>query len=495
MFQIDTFISLYSLFNVSFSRAIRKARHLGDTLMDQIVEHPDTTILDENGLKEKNTESQGAGYSTVRAFNRQLVLNYLRIHGPTPRVAIAKSLGLSRATVSSVIEELEKVKLVQDGEKIGAAHAGTISKGGKRPTQVHFNVNAGYIIGIDVGRSRLRIYLTNLKPEIIDQEDDYSFDIRRGGKKSILFIANKVKALVKNSYKRWGEIRGIGLAFPGVPDPTSPRLISPLDLENWSGGDITMLLRKELELEENFPIYLENDANMGALGESRYGKGVGVGNLIYIKLSNGIGAGLLLNGELYRGNGAAGEFGHVLLENEDHLNEDSTRCTSCGKYGCLEATAGLQAIVKDARRISKSPRIQSLKDAPITPKLMADLIVAAEEDGDIESQNVLERAGKRIGKAIGSCLINIYNPSMILLDGGSVRPSKEGNVYTNEFLLKSLHQSAKDASMPVNWAGTQIVDGDLGDDAVGFGTIATVIDNDAELNMPKNAGRNLIAVI
>lgn len=452
--------------------------------MDHIDKHPNTTIPDEDNSQKKRSESQGADYNTVRIFNRQLILTYLRTHGQTPRVAIAKRLGLSRATVSSVIEELIENGLVHEGEKIGATSPGEISKGGKRATQVYFNVEAGYIIGIDVGRSRLRIYLTNLKPEIIDQDDDYSFDIMMGGEKSISLIADKVKALVKNNYKSWEKIRGIGLALPGVPDPINNQLISPHDLAHWYNGDIAMLLRNKLGRASEFPVYLENDANMGALGESRYGKGAGIKNLIYIKLSTGIGAGLLLNGELYRGNGGAGEFGHVFVEENEYL------CTSCGKRGCLEATAGLQAIVKDARNPSDRSH-----ETPIIPEMMADVIIAAQGESGAKSREALERAGKHIGKAIGNCLINIYNPSMILLDGGSVRPSKGNTVYRNTFLLKSLLQSAQDSSMAVNWAGTQILDGKLGDDAVALGAVATVIDSDKELNMPKDRMRTLSGLL
>ena len=441
--------------------------------MEPMVEKPDTIRPDENELLE-NSES---GYTFVRPLNYRRVLNHLRIDGPKPRVAIAKSLGLSRATVSSIIDELVKGELVYEGEKIGATSSGPISKGGKRATQVHFNTRAGYIIGIDLGRSRLRIYLTDLEPTIIDQLD-YPFDIKMGSEKGIPLIAKAVKRLIRNNYTIEEKVRGIGLALPGVPDPILHNLISPRDLANWRNVDISMKLRNELGRKKNFPIYLENDANMGALGESRYSAGKRVGNLIYIKLSNGINAGLLLNGDLYRGNGAAGEFGHIFVE------DNQRQCPSCGNSGCLEITAGLQAIVKNARAKSGSERILSFKDAPITPERMADVIIAAQEEGDVGCQNVLEHAGEQIGQAIGNCLINIYNPSLILLDGGIMRPSKNNIVYKNEFLLKSLHQSAKHASMPVNWEGTQILDGTLGDDAVGFGTIATVIDNDVEFKMP-----------
>ncbi len=451
--------------------------------MDQKVEKPDTIRLDENEL----LENPAGGHTSVRPLNYRRVLNHLRIDGPKPRVAIAKSLGLSRATVSSIIDELVKSELVYEGEKIGATSSGPISKGGKRATQVHFNTRAGYIIGIDLGRSRLRIYLTDLEPTIIDQLD-YPFDIKMGSEKGIPLIANAVKRLIRNNYAIEEKVRGIGLALPGVPDPILHNLISPRHLANWRNVDISMKLRNELGRKKNFPIYLENDANMGALGESRYGAGKKVGNLIYIKLSSGIGAGLLLNGNLYRGNGAAGEFGHVFVE------DNQRKCPSCGNSGCLEITAGLQAIVKNAREKSDSERILSFKDAPITPEHMADVIIAAQDEDDVNSRKVLELAGEQIGQAIGNCLINIYNPSVILLDGGIVRPSKNKAVYKNEFLLKSLYQSAKNASMPVAWQGTQILDGKLGDDAVGFGTIATVIDNDVEFKMPEDGSKSLIGV-
>ena len=453
--------------------------------MDPMVEKSDTIHPNEN----EAPENLRGGHTLVRSLNYRRVLNHLRIDGPKPRVAIAKSLGLSRATVSGIIDELVKRELVYEGEKIGATSSGPISKGGKRATQVHFNTRAGYIIGIDLGRSRMRIYLTDLEPIIIDQSD-YPLDIQVGSKEIIPLIANGIEALLKKNYLSWEKVRGIGLALPGVPDPLFHNLISPRDLKNWSNGDISMQLRNELGREKDFPIYLENDANMGALGESRYGAGKKVGNLIYIKLSTGIGAGLLLNGELYRGNGGAGEFGHVFVEKND------LKCPACGRSGCLEVTAGLQAIVKNAH--NKSKRFFPRKDmdiTSITPEYMADVIIAAQEEGDSESREVLEHAGEQIGQAIGNCLINIYNPSLILLDGGIVRPSKNNIVYKNKFLVKSLYQSAENASMPVNWKGTQILDGELGDDAVGFGTIATVIDNDIEFKMPEDGSKSLIGAI
>ena len=440
--------------------------------MNHMAEYQDNTVLHSDDSQKRPVEGRGAGHDTVRRINRQLILNYLREHGPTPRVTIAKALRLSRATVSSIIEELTNEDLVHEGKKLRATQ-----KGGRRATRVHFNADASYAIGVDLGRTHLRIYLTNLETKPIAQWSQ-RFDMKIGGEEGLSFIAEKINELVNENGKTWERVRGIGVSIPGSPDRSFHRLISPPRLKNWSEIDIPAYLREELQLPEDFPIYLDNDGNMGALGESRYGAGVGIANLIYIKLSTGIGAGLILNGQLYRGsNGVAGEFGHVIIE------ADSPPCTSCGKRGCLEALAGLAAIVEDAHQGTSLRGIRPVEVKDIPPDLMADVIIAA-QNGDAASRAALVHAGERIGKAIGSYLINMYNPSVILLDGGIVRPSKGDTVYENKLLLDCIIEHAEASSQPVAWSGTKIGPGMLGDDAVGRGAAATVLDKDTQLNAP-----------
>ncbi len=455
--------------------------------MSTEVEYPDNTVPGEQDSYRKRLEGLGVDQEKVRNYNRQLILRYLREHGPAPRVAIAQSLGLSRATVSSIVKGLMEHGFVREGEKMQAT-----PRGGKRATEVHFNVDAGYIVGIDLGRSHLRIYLTNLAAKIVDQWAS-RFDTKVGWEVGLQLIAKKTNELVENNHKPWDLVRGIGLSIPGSPDPTSRMLISPPLLKMWMGVDIPMRLRQKLNLNERFPIYLDNDANMGALGESRYGAGYGVTNLIYVKLSTGIGAGLILNGQLYRGNnGVAGEFGHVIVEDviKGGMSDGSPSCSSCGKHGCLEAVAGLHAIVNDARQHSSSALIRSIKETDITPDQMADVIIEAQK-GDSASRTALELAGKRIGTAIGSYLINVYNPLVILIDGGVVRPGKGDTIYINDLLLNTVYHSAEESSLPVAWVGTKLSPGALGDDAVGLGAVANVIDKDPELNMPNDGVSSL----
>jgi predicted NBD/HSP70 family sugar kinase len=434
-------------------------------------------ISKETYIHSKRLESYGADGRTVRDFNRQLILNYLRKNGPAPRVTIASDLDLSRATVSTIIDELKKDAFVHEGERINATE-----RGGRRATQVHFNAQAGYIVGIDIGRSHLIIQLSDLEAKPIDTWSDDSFSmIEYGYEDGLEFIADRADTLVKNKLETWSSVRGIGMGIPGSPDSTLHTLISPPLLSKWMHVDIPAYLRNRLKLNEYIPIYLENDANLGALGECRYGAGQGIANLIYVKLGTGISAGLILNGQLYRGSGGlAGEFGHIRIQ------EDGPTCPYCGSHGCLEALAGRSAILNKACQGLSLSSAHSWKnnyttnETPASVKYtdeidIVDVIIEA-QNGNAFCQYVLISAGERIGTAIGSYLINVYNPSMILLDWEIIKIIKGDQVYTNKLLLDSLRERVEESSLPKAWNGTVVSLGRLGHQAVVYGAIAAVID-------------------
>lgn len=454
--------------------------------MDQATHRSQSKIIAINpNLPPGQQESQGADLSSLRKFNRQLILNYLREQRSTSRVILADDLGLSRATVGSIIDELKKDGIVHEGAKKSVVGG----KSGRRATWLHFNANAGYGVGLDVGRSHLNIRLVNLAGEIIAGWSG-KFDTKRGGKEGLEFVAKKLLEIVEQSGKTWSQICGIGLSIPGSPDPTFRMIISPPALSDWANIDIPAYLNRKLDLKKYIPVYLDNDANMGALGESRYGEGRHVKNLIYVKVGTGIGVGLILNGQLYRGSrGVAGEFGHIMI------NEKSSPCPSCGKCGCLEALAGVQAIIEDARQGISLSKIcpENAIDIPLvsTPSALAKYtseidiadVVREADEGDLASRAALEAAGKRIGVAIGSSLINMYNPEVILLDGGAVRVKEGDAVRINELLIAALRQSAEDSAMHAAWAGTEILTGQLGDNAVALGAATIVIDKDEEFGL------------
>lgn len=437
------------------------------------IEEQEPTINNSYG---KDLEGLGVAQRKVREHNSQLILEYLRKRGPALRADVAKSLNLSRATVTTIVKKLLTDALVVEEEKSYLAN-------GILTNRIRFNAGFGSIIGIDLGQSRLRVYLTNLEANIIDQSTE-RFDMQVSLEQKLTIIARKVRDLVNSNNVDWTHIRGIGMGVPGAVNREGTRIISPPDLQKyWGHIDIPAVLRERLELALAIPIYLDNDANMGALGESRYGRGHGVDNMIYIKLSTHMNAALILRGQLYRGEtGTAGGFGHLRIQYGQTLAENSPSCPSCHERGCLEAWAGLHAIVSKVHNNPSSVLYGPIPEEKITPEHIAEIILAANQ-GDAASSNALEEAGGRIGVAIGSCLINFYNPALILLDGGIVRPSRGGQVYENFLLLEHLQRNAYEASLPVTRAETNISLGKLGDDAVGLGAVATVIDRDPALNL------------
>lgn len=387
---------------------------------------------------------KGADHGTIQVHNLLLVLNHIREHGPISRGAIAEKIGLSRVTVGTIVDELEKRGIVHEGNKLNAA-----TQGGRRATTICFNADAGYIIGVDIDRSRLTLLLTNLAGEPVD-EWSATFKISDGVEKSLKFVAEQLEALLERNSVTWEQVVGIGLATPGPLNPQLRKVLSSSQVElsstqmpGWEDKDI--LDRLIHELKKTIPIYLDKDANMGALGEYRYGVGRGIANLAYVKISIGIGAGLIIDGHLYHGtSGAAGEFGHIVAK-----EESKDKC-ACGKYGCLETIVAVPAIAKAA---CKDDISQVLYEA---------------QNGNEACAAALKHAGKQLGIALGT-LINLLNPEMIVLDGTMLRK--------NELFFQSVYEYAQKTSLHATWHPTRIVYSQLDGKSIALGAVANVIDH------------------
>ncbi len=383
--------------------------------------------------------TRGADLHTMRELNRLLVLNCVREEGPVARVTIAQRTGLSRTTVSSIIDALLQEGLVREGSTQNAAPTG-----GRRAILVHFNADAGYILGVDVGRTHLTVLLTNLAAEVVAR---YSgpFDASQGPAVCLPLIVAALRAFVTEHGLAWTQIVGVGLGIPGPMDAQLRQLISPPRMPGWNGVDVQQILGREL----NVPIYPDNDANMGALGESRFGAGRGISDLAYVKIGTGIGCGLVINGGIYRGSrGSAGELGHVTIIADGPLCD-------CGNRGCLEAVAGASAILQDVHA-ALGRDYQDVAE-----------VVQAALSGDAACQTAIERAGDHIGIALAG-LVNLVNPSVILIDGGVAR--------AGELLIAPIRRAIATRSLAFATAAMQIVHGEQGDNAIALGAVATVID-------------------
>src|SRR6185312_9432650 len=408
--------------------------------------------------------SRGADLRLMRELNRLLILTGVRVSGPSTRVAVAHRTGLSRTTVSSIVDELLTDNLLFEGKTVEAAPTG-----GRRATLLHFNADAGYVIGVDLGRSHLTLLLTNLAGQIIARHSG-PFDASRGPETCLQQVIASLMDFIAEHQIGWHQIIGVGLGIPGPMDAASRMLVRPPRMPGWDQFD----MRTVMEHACKVPMYFDNDANMGARGESQYGAARNVDHMAYVKVATGIGCGLIVNGDIYRGSsGAAGELGHVTID-------DNGPVCDCGNRGCLEVVAGAAAVTMAASRgvypdsdgasdgYDGFDAGESMAAGPrrADPLDVADVVHAALA-GDTGAQEAIERAGYHIGIALAG-LVNIFNPSLILLDGSVAR--------SGELLLAPIRQAIVRRSLAASSSAIRIELALLGDNAIGLGAVATVIE-------------------
>jgi predicted NBD/HSP70 family sugar kinase len=392
------------------------------------------------------TATRGAGLRTMRELNRGLVLNCIRTEGPLARVAIAERTRLSRTTVGSIVDALLKDGLVREGELLSAARSG-----GRKATPVHFHAAAGVVLGVDLGRTHLTIIAANLAAEPLARHSG-PLDTDAGPDVCLPGVVDALRCFAAAHGIGWDTIVGAGLGIPGPMDGALRTLVAPPRMPGWDRVDVRAALRRALRV----PVYLDNDANMGALGESRFGAGRGVADFAYVKVGTGIGCGLVVNGAVYRGSqGFAGELGHLTLDVDGPLCD-------CGNRGCLEAVAGAGAIVRAA--LGGAGRDGDMAD--VADVDVADVVRAALA-GDAASREAIARAGEQIGVALAG-LVNLVNPSLILLDGGVAR--------AGELLIAPVRAAIAARSLAAASASARIEPAALGESAIALGAVALVLD-------------------
>ena len=393
--------------------------------------------------------TKGTDLQMMRESNRLLILNYVREHGPVARAEIARATGLSATTVSTIIDALLQEGFVHEG-----AMQRAVASSGRRVVPVHFNAVGGSIFGIALGRNHLTMLLCDLSASIVSRRV-IPFDTGQGAAVCLPLLAEALRAFVKEQGISWNRIVGAGLGMPGPIDPHLQGPVTPPRMPGWHNVNVRDLLSRELGV----PVYLDNNANLGALGESRYGAGQGASDMIYLQLGAGIGGGLIMDNKMYRGStGGAGEIGHMTIEPQGPL-------CSCGKRGCLEALAGAVAIIDEARQRSANAVSMSTDQAPEITDIAQ--VVQKAQAGDLACQTALEHAGWSIGIALAN-LMNVLNPSLILLDGSSMQ--------AGALLLEPIRHSIAAYSLLDLQTNTRIMPGALGGDATALGGVAVVLD-------------------
>jgi predicted NBD/HSP70 family sugar kinase len=359
------------------------------------------------------------------------------------RAEIAQRLGLSRSTVSEVVEVLLASGLVAE------AGVGS-SRGGRRPIVLAFQDGAFDLLGVDLGASHVSVVRTDLRGHI-QAVAGRAFPVQTdpsGARACVAALCDEVMHGVSLD-----RLVGIGVSVPSPVDPAHPEALSPLALPAWHGAHGLL----DLLAPFGVPIFVENDANCGALAEHWWGGARGLQDFVYIKVATGIGAGIFMGGAIRRGaRGVAGEIGHVAI---DPRGEPCV----CGNRGCLTTLVGGDALAKRATALRRQFPRSALCEGPIT---LGRLEQAALHDDPL-ALHVVREAAEHLGVAIAD-MLNLLNPSAVIFGGGLA--------VLGDRLLSPLKASALTRIFVQGLASTTIETSTLGEQVVGIGAATLVLD-------------------
>ena len=320
-------------------------------------------------------------------MNERTVLEFIRRMGPVSRAQIARDSGLSKPTVSQALQALERGRLVR--------WAGRTS-GGKGPTAQLYEMNpdAGWVVGIDVGRDWVRAAIANLTGEIVARRDERARV--RSSDVLISQIGDIAHGLSADAGIKWRQVTFATVGSPGVVEASGGQVALAHNLPGWGRHGLVDAVQAKLGTKTGF----ENDVNLGTVGEQWHGLGKGVDNFVYLHVGTGVGLGLVLNGELYRGaGGAAGEIGYLPLASADP-HDPANR-----KRGALEGALGAAGVLDVARALGMS--------RPSSPRA----VFAAARRGDERAVKVVGVVAERIALAIAA-VVSVVDPELVILGGG-----------------------------------------------------------------------------
>lgn len=334
----------------------------------------------------KTAGEQIARHKTIRDINTQVVLNYVRARSPISRADIARETSLQRSTVSSIVDGLQADGLI---EEIGTGD----STGGRKPTLLQLRTGTPCAIGIDVTPTLTTIVVADLGGNILEQ-DAFPTSSDLGYMDSQ--IVGKVAVLSKRYAAHELEI---GMSVPGIADQSTGEILY-VPYFHWSNWDITRQVAKATGRR----VTVDNDANAVALAELWFGNLQirSTRNFIFVMVAEGIGTGIVIDGQVYRGEfGAAGEFGHM------HVAEDAPVTCSCGRRDCWEAQASEKAFLGRYRANGAPPNSQSMGIGQLI-----DLAV----NGEPRAARILTETATYLGIGISNLIVG-FSPQAVVIGG------------------------------------------------------------------------------
>ncbi|MDR8414464.1 ROK family protein [Nonomuraea sp. 3-1Str] len=361
------------------------------------------------------------------------LLRLVATGGAESRADLARLSGLAASSVSLRVEELiEAGLLVEEG-------SGT-SRGGRRPRRLCLSPTAGVLAVADLGAHHARLGLLDLSgaPLVVEE---VPCEIAEGPEATLDLLSDAFDRLLAERVPPAVPLRGVGTGVPGPVDPATLRVVTPSRMPGWNDFPVADHLRARYDL----PVLVENDANLMAAGEAR--SWPGCDNLMVLKVGTGIGCGVIVNGRLHRGRGAAGDISHV------RVSSDSSVICACGHPDCLEAYASGAALSA------------ALADAGVEVQHTSG-IVDLVNDAVPEATSMVRNAGRRIGEVL-TVLVNFFNPDVVVV-GGSLSAA--------EPLITSIRAAVYERCLPLATRDLEIAPARAGRDAALLGAGSLLLD-------------------
>ena len=383
----------------------------------------------------------------LRAHNERAVLEHLRAAGPSSRPDLARIAGLSKPTVSQALANLESVGLVRP---VGPASPSL----GRTAMLYEADPAAGYVVGVDIGRDWIRVAAADLSGEIVARRDERNR--ARSATALVKSVGEVAHDVVAAAGLTWKRVAHTVVGGPGVFDPDSDRLSLAPNVPGWSRPGVMSTLREALPPT----VTLDNDANLAAVGERTYGSGRDARTFVYVSVGTGIGMGVIIDGELYRGaHGAAGEVGYLPLgaEGGEPAGPDARR------RGILEEAASADAVVRTAKRLGMAGATSAKR------------VFAAARGGDELALAAVEAEADRLALVVGT-VAAIIDPEFVLLGGG---------IGSNIDLLRPPLERRLAELTPL---APPVAEGELGPDATVLGAVASALDTARDLVFEQRAG-------
>ena len=369
----------------------------------------------------------------MRAINYSIILNKIKEIGPVSRVKLAKITGLSAATVTGITAELIADDLIFEKETGD-------SSGGRRPILLALNPRGGYAVGIKLTEKYLYGALVNFEGEVIDKQN--TAFVSRTPESAVELIGKLTEQLLENNQISKEKLLGVGVGVAGFVDFDRGLLIQSTFF-GWRNVPFSKLVGERLGVKT----YIDNDVNTLVVAEQLFGAGQNLEHFITITVGRGVGMGIVVHGQIYRGVNGAGEFGHITVQ------PGGRQCT-CGKRGCLETFVSDEGLLVGGKEACG----QSIANV--------DELLKLAESGNKKAQEVFARAGTILGVQIAN-LITVLLPMRIIIGGEGAR--------FGDWLFEPMRQAIAENIMPGQGEMTEVCVEPWGDDAWALGAACLVL--------------------